>query len=399
MKILHRLTWFQWMLVGLLTLILVGTAGLASGYSAGVKEKSKNLAFSIAVDIQTQFELGVQDYAVGNYDLARQRFEYVIQQYPDYPGVVDMLTETLLRLSETGVPPTAMVVVYPTPTVTPPSPTPDTRAIDELFSQAQEDWRNQSWKALVQTILSLRDIDPLYRVGEVDRMLFLALHFSGMEKILNDGNLEGGLYDLALVEQFAPLDKQAMIYQDWARLYLLGVSFWGVFPDKSVYYFSQLASAAPYLRDLSGIYAVDRYRMALRQYGDQLASTGDWCLAVEQYDLAQSLSADQGLLPTVTYAEERCAFGEETPTQPEIEATATTNRTTSTPGPIPSATLQVTPSPTQTVNVTLTPTTENPPIPTPTITPTPTVATLEPTLEAPTVTPTPTPSSTTESVP
>jgi tetratricopeptide (TPR) repeat protein len=392
MKILHRLTWFHWMLVGVLTLIFTGTAGLASGYSFGVKEKSENLAFSIVVDIQTQFELGVQDYEAGNYELARQRFEYVIQQYPSYPGAVDMLAETLLRLSEADIQPTA-IVDYPTATVTQPPPTPDTRAIDELFSQAQEDWRNQAWKALVQIILSLRDIEPVYRVEEVDRMLFLALRNSGMEKILDDGNLEGGLYDLALVEQFAPLDKQAMIYRDWARLYLLGVSFWGVFPDKSVYYFSQLASAAPYLRDFSGIYAIDRYRMALRQYGDQLSGAGDWCLAVEQYDLAQSLAEDQGLLPTVTYAEERCAYGDETPTQQENESTATTSVMTSTPGFISSATPRVTPSPTQTVNVTLTPTTENPP------SPTPTVATPEPTLAEPTETPAPTPSSTTESVP
>jgi tetratricopeptide (TPR) repeat protein len=398
MKILHRLTWFQWMLVGVLTLILTGTAGLASGYSSGVKEKSENLAFSIVVDIQTQFELGVQDYEAGNYELARQRFEYVIQKYPNYPGAVDMLAETLLRLSEADIQPTA-IVDYPTATVTQPSPTPDTRAIDELFSQAQEDWRNQAWKVLVQTILSLRDIDPIYRVGEVDRMLFLALRYGGMEKILNDGNLEGGLYDLALVEQFAPLDKQAMIYRDWARLYLLGVSFWGVFPDKSVYYFSQLASAAPYLKDLSGIYAIDRYRMALRQYGDQLSDAGDWCLAVEQYDLAQSLAEDQGLVPTLTYAEERCTYGDETPTQQEIESTATTTDITMTPGLNPSATPQVTPSPTQTVNVTLTPTTENPATLTPTVTPTPTVATPEPTLAEPTISPTPTPSSTTESVP
>ena len=188
-------------------------------------------------------------------------------------------------------------------------PTPDTRAVDELFQVAQSQWQNQDWVSLSQTIVSLRNLDPSYRAREVDRMLFLALRFNGVDKILNKGNLEGGLYDLALVEKFALLDNQARTYQEWARLYILGASFWNVMPDKSVFYFKQLASAAPYLKDLSGIYAIDRYRLALIQYGDQLTKTDEWCLAVEQYDLAKSLNEDPGLQPTMIYAADLCQSG------------------------------------------------------------------------------------------
>ena len=194
-------------------------------------------------------------------------------------------------------------------------------------------------------------------------MLFLALHFSGMDKILNKGNLEGGLYDLALVEKFAPLDKQARIYQEWARLYVIGASFWGVFPDKSVYYFSQLANAAPYLKDLSGIYAIDRYRLALIQYGDQLSKTEEWCLAVEQYDLAFTLGEDQGLLPTATYVADLCQFGTTTPTIENLDPTSTLSLFSPTPGAFLTST-PIPTTPTVTMDVTLTPTLGSTPTPT-----------------------------------
>lgn len=374
MKIINRLTWLQWVFLGAILLIFTGTLGLIFGYSSGNRERDQNLALSIAADIQVQYDLGLQDFEAGNYALARQRFDYVLQQDPNFPGVVDMLSETLIRLPESGAQSPEVALPSPTPT-----PTPDTRQADELFAQAEGQFRNQEWKALVQTIVALRDIEPLYRASEVDRMLFLGLYFSGIEKILDDGNLEGGLYDLALVERFALLDSQAQIYRDWARLYQIGVSFWGVLPEESIYYFSQLASVAPYLRDFSGIYAKDRYRMALVQYGDQLTQAGEWCLAIEQYQLAQSLLDDQGIQPTITFAEEQCLHGGEAGTPEPDDGITETPIITLTP------TLMVTfdGTPTPPIEITLTPApTEATPGPNPTET--------EP-LETPTPEPTPTP--------
>jgi tetratricopeptide (TPR) repeat protein len=308
MKYIARITWFQWFFLGGMALVFAGLSGLVTGYTSAIKEGEKNLAAARAIDTQAQFDLGMQDYIAGNYDLAWQRFEYVVQQDPEFPGIVSMLAETLVQLP--GTDDFSTVSIAP-PT---PSPTPDTRLAGELFYLAEQQLSNQDWINLVQTIVSIRDVNPLYRAVEVDRMLFLGLRFGGIEKILNDGNLEGGLYDLALVERFAPLDYQAGIYQEWARLYQIGISFWGVFPEKSLQYFSQLASAAPYLHDLSGVYAKDRYRMALLLYGDMLAQSGEWCLALEQYELANSLMEDQGLQPTATFAEERCLYGGTMPT-------------------------------------------------------------------------------------
>ena len=376
MKNIDRLTWLQWFFLGAFLLIFIGTLGLVFGYASGNRERNQNLALSIAADTQAQYDLGLQDFEAGNYALARQRFDYVLQQDPNFPGVVDMLAETLIRLPEPVVQNPVVELPSPTPDLT---PTPDTRQADELFLQAEGQFRNQEWKTLVQTIVALRDIEPLYRASEVDRMLFLGLYFSGIEKILNDGNLEGGLYDLALVERFALLDSQAQIYQEWARLYQIGVSFWGVMPEESVYYFSQLASVAPYLRDFSGIFARDRYRMALVQYGDQLSQAGEWCLALDQYNLAQSLLDDQVVQPTITFAEEQCLLGDDSGT-PEPD-----NGITETPIFTLTPTLMVTFDGTPTPPIEITPTpapteatpepnpTETEPVetPTPALTPTP----------------------------
>ena len=373
MKTFYRLTWIQWIIISCWILLISATTGLVWGYVSGGHQKELRQNLVNAVDLQAQFDLGTWDMQNGRYDLARQRFEYVVQQDPNFPGAVEKLAETLLKISQSGTP----NVVLPSPT---PAPTPDTRAVDEQFLAAQNQLLNQDWKGLVQTILSIRNFDPYYRVAEIDPMLFLALRMSGIQKILDDGDLEGGLYDLALAEQFVPLDSQADIYREWARLYQVGVSFWGVFPDKSVYYFSQLAYAAPYLKDSTGIIARNRYRMALIQYGDQLAQKGDWCLAQEQYTLAQSLFESAELQPTLVYASDLCAYGGDTPT-PTLAWSET-------------PTITPTPTSTESPEFELTPTLEL--TQTPILTPTTPVPTLAEATETPTPSSTPEPTSTPE---
>jgi tetratricopeptide (TPR) repeat protein len=373
-----NLTWLQWLLSIALVLPIVAFAAGSLGYWSGTRTHDRALAEAILVDVQAQFDLGTADLQAGRNDLARQRFEYVIRQNPEFPGAMEGLTQALIAL-ENG-PSQPVDISGPTPT---PSPTPDTRPLEELYTAAQSQLQNQDWQNLTQTIASIRNIDPQYQVVMLDRMLFLALRMGGIEKILGEGNLGGGAYDLALAEKFAPLDSEANAYRGWAHLYQIGMSFWGVYPDKSIYYFGQLAAAAPYLRDLSGVYASERYRLAIIQYGDQFAKNGDWCAAVEQYDLAAGLGEDPGLQPTAEYAVEQCSAPdtedeEGTPlpdtVEPVVTATVTptigqTEGITATPTTQSTATLAA-PTNTLAPSATLAPTTSAP-LPSPTSTPTP----------------------------
>ena len=125
MIFINRLTWLQWLLIGFIVLTFTGTVGLAFGYISGSRDREDELTWAIANDIQTQYDLGLQDFEDGNYVLARERFDYVVQQDPNFPGAVDKLAETMILLSDPSI------GVIEAPLLTPtPSPTPDAQLAD-----------------------------------------------------------------------------------------------------------------------------------------------------------------------------------------------------------------------------------------------------------------------------
>ncbi len=275
-----------------------GALGAWGGYASGIQDRLDYQYTQEAQDCQAQFDLGVADMADGRYDVARQRFEYVIQLCPEYPEVTGRLADTLLALNTT-----ATATQVPTPTLT---PTPDLRGAEELFARSLELITLADWSAALETLDTLRKKQPDYNPVEVDGMYYVALRNRGIEKI-QAGNLEGGTYDLARAERFGPLDAQAETWRTWASLYSTGASFWEINWPQAINYFSDLALAAPNLRDLSGWTATDRLRMAFIGYGDQLALNGDFCNAQLQYEQALLMGPDATLEPTATQAARDCA--------------------------------------------------------------------------------------------
>lgn len=355
-------SWRRWTLLGLLALILIAAASAMGGYRSGINVRQVAAATQVAAQLQSQFDLAVQEIAAGQYNRARQRLEYIIQQNPGFPGVTEKLSEVLLSVNTTATP-----TVAPTPTVT---PTPDTRNVDEKFTAAQASLQNGDWSVAIETLLSLRKADPNYQPVWVDDMLYIALRNRGRDEILKSGNLEGGIYDLTLAEKFGPLDAETKGYQTWAELYLRGASFWELDWSQAVYYFAQVAPALPNLRDGSGMTATERYRLALVGYGDRFAKDEDWCGAAEQYAAALSLGTDPAVDEKYANALSACEGG--------TEGEDATNETSDQATP----TGEVTPIPTEPV-VTEAPTAE------PVITEAPTA---EPPVEQPTADPNVTPS-------
>jgi len=305
---------------------LMALGGALAGYRSGIGARQSSATEQALLSVKDQYELAVQDLSAGRYEVARQRLEYILAYDPSYPGATDRLTEALAILYATATP-----SALP-PTITP-TPTRDPRPVQDLFSQAQSLVSSSQWDQAIDTLLAVRQADPVHQTARVDGMLFISLRQRGVEKIINRGNLEGGAYDLALAERFAPLDVQANSWRDLARLYLTGSSFWEVMPDQAVYYFSQVAAAAPGLRDSSGITASERYRLALAQYGDLLAKNGDWCAAQEQYELSLSLGVDGAIQEKRDNAALQCS----PPTATPGDASAT---------PTPTLPFGATPSPT-----------------------------------------------------
>jgi len=334
----RSLGWIGWSLLGILLLGLIAAGSSYNGYLSAIRERTSYQDTQVAGEAQDQFNLGLQDMQAGHYDLARQRFEYVINIDPGFPGVTEQLAAVLLALNSTATPTTA-----PTPTVT---PTLDLRGREELYTQAQAQLLAKDWSSAIDTLLTLRKRDPTYQAVEVDGMLFVALRNRGVDKIARQADLEGGTYDLALAERFGPLDVEANNWRSWAELYIRGASFWGVDWPQAVFYFSQLAPMAPNLVDRSGYTATERYRLALIGYGDWLAKQEKWCEARDQYQAAFDIKGDQAVQPTADFVIDKCENPQPTgevsgpPETPAVTLTPTPEGTLpggGTPTPTPPA--------------------------------------------------------------
>ena len=349
-----------WVLTFALLLMVGATLGASTGFSSGLNSAQAVQAGRANQHLAEQYTLASQDLQAGQLELARQRFEYILEQDPNYPGVTEELAQVMQILYATATPTQLPPTITPTPTL-------DPRPVQDLFNQAKSLVAAQDWNGALDTLMALRKSDPAYQAARVDGLIYISLRQRGVSKILNESNLEGGIYDLALAERFGALDYEADVAREWARLYIVGLSFWEVDPAQAVYYFSQVASAAPGLRDASGYTSMERYREALIQYGNLLGSKEDWCGAQQQYELALKIRGDSNLQETAKVAAERCVGATPTPKEktatPSVNPTATLQPTQATPTPtLPG---QV-PTPTQVVPPTTQPpppTTEPPPLP------------------------------------
>ena len=283
-------------------MVLIAAFSAYAGYNSGITLRKEAEVTQVSQRIDQQYQLGLQDMSEGQYNRARQRFEYVIQLDPNYPGVTEKLADVLLQVNTTATP-----TIVPTPTLT---PTPDLRSVQDLYTQSQEALNNGDWTKAIDALLTLRKNDPNYQAVQVDDMMFMALRNRGKDKIGKLADLEGGIYDLSLAERFGPLDSEAQGFQTWARLYITGASFWDIDWKQAVYYFSQVAPALPNLRDGSGMTANERYRQALIGYGNMVAKD-DPCAAQEQYQLALSLGPDAKAEEALGEAVKNCSGGQD----------------------------------------------------------------------------------------
>ena len=178
-------------------------------------------------------------------------------------------------------------------------------------------------------------------------MYYFALRNLGVSMIQQQGNLEGGIYELTLAERFAPLDNTANALREGARAYIQASSFFGVDWKDAVAYFAQVASGWPSLWD-GTLTSNQRYHEALMRYGDQLWEGKDACGAYQQYQAAMGIAdLDQTAAKNANQAFQECYPATETPTLAVTGAPVPT-RATKTPGAAPSETPAPTEAPSET---------------------------------------------------
>jgi tetratricopeptide (TPR) repeat protein len=253
--------------------------------------------------------LGLLDLEAGRYATAQKRFEYVIQLDPQFPEAQSRLQEAMMGAA-TSSQPTAVSIV---PTVTPMpeiTPTPDMRNREELFAEAGDLLAAENWEAAISTLDQLRYIAPDYQPAKIDGMYYMGYRNMGVQKILYDGNLEGGMYDLSIAERFGLLDVEANSYRTFARYYVTGASFWEVDWSQVINYFSLVYQALPNLHD-GGYTATERYRLANLGYAEQLFNANEFCDSQVYFETAYTMdSSVEGLYDQLELARQKCAEGE-----------------------------------------------------------------------------------------
>jgi tetratricopeptide (TPR) repeat protein len=311
----------RWLVV--LCVVVLIAIGLLAGYGSGMGQRYAAYNTQVTGQIGEQFQLGMQAFEAGNYELAKQYFDFVLREDSNFPGVQAAYTDLLLRMQVTPTP-----VFSPTPIV---SPTPDLRAAEDIYNAALQLLNSSDWNGAITNLDSLRKVYPSYRTAEVDGMYYMALRQRGVGKIATacqDANLEGGIYDLTLAEHFVGsgnLDSYAESLRIYARLYIIGSSFWDQDWTQAQYFFNQVMAAYPSMADSSCMSATKRWHDATIKRAEQMMAAGDVCGAEEQYAAAFMVNDPYNATayPAATDVTDQCN-GNGGPTQtPEFTPTAT----------------------------------------------------------------------------
>jgi tetratricopeptide (TPR) repeat protein len=322
-----------WVLIGIVGMLIIGAIGSGTGYLMAV-ELRKNAELNERLTLAaTQFELALNDEKNENFNAARQRLEYILQIYPEYPGLDEKLKDVMLAI---GINQGSTQLSTPAPgeTIEPvstPLPTTNSKNLTVLFNQAKAQLAASDWPGLLTTVLSLRDIDPSYESIKVDGMYYYALRYNGISKV-KQGSLEVGVYYFSLAEEMAPIDTEAESYRIWARMYNNAASNWNINMLAAATQFSELYALVPNLIDASGITVKSRYAGALEGYGDYLQQTFAWCDAVVQYETSMTIVWSDRMVEKLATARELCANPPPTPT-PTMGPPTPTPPPENTPGP------------------------------------------------------------------
>ena len=357
------------LLIGLAvgTLLIMGLS-IGSGYFLGVEDRQHAEATAQAGLLQEQFDRGVADLEEGRLEVAKERFEYILEINPNYPGAQDLLLLAQLGLNE----PTSTPSPTPTEVILTPTATLSMGTLEGLLEAARGANQQESWDEAIEILLSLRRRDPDFRLEEVNSLLFTAFRNRGMAKIFR-GEREQGIYDLRLADRVGSLDNQAQSWIRSAAFYQYANSFIGLDWAEAVSNFADLCAA--------GIWdSCFKYALSAKEYGHVLLAEDEFCAASDQYANSLNTFSDNNLEPTATYAYDACIEATTTPETSTPTSTGTaTILPTDTPGgatPTPTFTSQpvtATPTPTDTgAAATATPTLTPTPTPTLTLTLTPT---------------------------
>ena len=294
-----------WWVSGAVLFVFLALAfGVWSGYTRGVNRRLNAQKDNLLTVAAQQLTLAYDDLENNQLDTARQRIEYILKIYPDFPGAQDMLVDIQMKMGlPTQAPPNQ--ALPPTETAIGPTPTPDIRGAEELFTSAKTLVSEQKWAEALVAITSLREKYYDYKTAAVDGFYYVSLRNDGIIKIYN-GKLEQGIWELSEAAQIGALDNQAAGAITVANMYVTGASYWDNNWPEAIRIFNELRQAYPNLTDATGMSTTERYRIALYKQGALFAAQNDFCSALNYYQQSLAVGPDQQISAQATIADAEC---------------------------------------------------------------------------------------------
>jgi tetratricopeptide (TPR) repeat protein len=293
-----------WVLGAVVFVVLALVIGVWSGYTRGVNRRLNAQKDSLLTIAAQQLTLAYDDLDKNQLDTAKQRIEYILKIYPDFPGAQEMLVNIQIKM---GLPTQAPATLALPPTETPvgPTPTPDLRGAEDLFHTAKALVRDQKWADALVNITTLREKYYDYKTAEVDGFYYVSLRNDGLSKIYN-GKLEQGIWELNEAAQLGALDNQAAGAITLANMYVTGASYWDNNWPEAIRIFDELRQTYPNQTDATGMSTTERYRVALYKQGALFAAQNDFCSALSYYQRSLEVAPDQQISAQATIADAEC---------------------------------------------------------------------------------------------
>jgi hypothetical protein len=197
-----------WVIWGILLASLIIGVSIMLGVRSGLNIRMQTDQQQRLTAAAEHFNYGVQALTQGDLAAAKTQFLYVNELVPNFPGLVEKLTEVELQMALALTP-----IATPTPE---PVAIPTGGSTDEYFNLAQQAIQNQDWASALKLLETIRNIDLNYKQTQMDDLYYLVLRNLGVAQI-KANDLETGIFNLTLAAKFAPLDVDAARYLSYAK--------------------------------------------------------------------------------------------------------------------------------------------------------------------------------------
>tara|TARA_Y100001934_G_scaffold153743_1_gene184251 strand:+ start:3378 stop:4391 length:1014 start_codon:yes stop_codon:yes gene_type:complete len=281
---------------GLVVIIFVFVGFLVIGYigyTVGIDNTRSISATAEMRELDLQVALANKDVDNGNYMLALERLEYVLNVSPNYPGAqklfVDARSHVDVDLYDKDIDEPAEVFSYI-----------DVSNSGELIENIRLNYKMKLWQDVIIDIEHLKLTGEDFDQDEINSILFVALRNRGIQSI-ESGDIELGLTDLEHAEQIVALDSVAEQRRRWASLYLYGATFWDINWKIVVDNLYILYQIAPNFRDTE-----IKLWQAYMEHGSEFLGVEEYCDAKDQFVFADNLRKDASLTNKLKQAIEGC---------------------------------------------------------------------------------------------